>query len=182
MRGIRRHLTFANVVSMIALFVALGGGAYALSRGEVKSRNIAKDAVKARHIAFGVRSAPMLANFSQLKSGTDSTNYAPVGDSGPTDNLVHEALTPQTFFATGLRINLDGPLATGTREFILRYWTPNTGHVLTNLRCDVGVGEQRCQSNARPRIPRGATIWFEAESTGTTETDYAEVGWRAVLP
>jgi hypothetical protein len=49
MGRIRNHLTFANVVSMIALFVALGGGAYALSRGEVKSRHIATDAVKARH-------------------------------------------------------------------------------------------------------------------------------------
>jgi hypothetical protein len=183
MRGIRGHLTFANVVSMIALFVALGGGAYALSRGEVKSRNIAKDAVKARHIAFGVRSQPMLANFSQLEAeAVGSTNYAPVGDSGSADGLVHEARTPQTFFATGLRIRLDGPLATGTREFIIAYWPGQGPNQYTNVRCEVAAGEQTCASNGRVRIPGGSSIWVREEHNNTTEVDYAEAGWRAVLP
>jgi len=182
MRRIRKHLTFANVVSMIALFVALGGGAYALGRGEVKSRNIADDAVKARHIDFGVRSQPMLATFNGLEPGTDSFNYAPTGSSGPISNFVNEARTPQTFFATGLRIRLDGPLATGTRKFIIAYW-PGTGqNQYSAVRCEVSAGEQTCASNARVRIPGGSSIWIRAENNNTTETDYAEAGWRAVLP
>lgn len=50
--AIRRRLTFANVVSVIALFVALGGGAYAISigKGDVKSRHIAKGAVKSKQL------------------------------------------------------------------------------------------------------------------------------------
>jgi hypothetical protein len=50
-RNVRRRLTFANVISVIALFAALGGGAYAASK--VESRDIAKDAIKNRHIMEG---------------------------------------------------------------------------------------------------------------------------------
>ncbi len=44
----RRHLSYANVVSSLALFCALGGGAVAavnLRSGEVKSRHVARNAI-----------------------------------------------------------------------------------------------------------------------------------------
>jgi hypothetical protein len=41
---IRRHLSYANVTATLALFVALGGGAYAISK--VNSRDIANDSVR----------------------------------------------------------------------------------------------------------------------------------------
>jgi hypothetical protein len=180
---LRAHLTYANAMATIAVFIALGGGAYALSRGEVKSRNIASDAVKARHIDFGVRSQVMLANFTGLGMGTGDANMAPVGVSAVGGGTFNEMLTPQTFVATGLQVRLDGPLAAGTREFILRYFDYDLNqHVVTDLRCDVGVAEATCGSNEHARIPAGSSVWFEAEHTGTSETDYAEVGWRAVLP
>jgi len=181
--GIRSRLTFANVISVIALFIALGGSAYALSRGEVKSQHIAPDAVKARHIDFGVRSQVMLANFQGLGTGNGGANYAPVGASGVSTGLFHEMETPQTFVATGLRVRVWGPVETGTRTFELRYfdYDANQG-VVTDLSCEVGAGEGLCTSNERVRIPAGSSIWFEASHTNTTETDYAEVGWRAVLP
>jgi hypothetical protein len=50
---IRRHLSFANVISMIALFVALGGASYAavvLPKNSVKAKQIAKNAVRAPEI------------------------------------------------------------------------------------------------------------------------------------
>jgi hypothetical protein len=48
----RERLTFANVMSLIAVFFALGGGAYAISlgKGDVKAKNIAKNAVRSKHI------------------------------------------------------------------------------------------------------------------------------------
>ena len=48
MKKLVDHLTYSRVVSTLALFLALGGGAYAISLGkdDVKSRNIAKNAVK----------------------------------------------------------------------------------------------------------------------------------------
>ena len=41
---VRSHLTFANVVSLMALFVALSGGAYALSipKGSVGTKQLRK--------------------------------------------------------------------------------------------------------------------------------------------
>jgi hypothetical protein len=48
---LRGRLSFANVISVTALFVALGGGAYAASK--VDSGDIAKDAVKNRHVMEG---------------------------------------------------------------------------------------------------------------------------------
>jgi hypothetical protein len=45
-RGPTRHLTFSNVVALVALFVALGGSAYALSNNSVKSRHIANGQVR----------------------------------------------------------------------------------------------------------------------------------------
>ena len=179
--GIRSRLTYANVMATLAMFIALGGGAYALSRGEVKSKHIAPDAVKAKHIDFGVRSTPMLATFTGLPSGTDSNNYGPMGASGNGDGLVHEALTPQKFIATGLRINLEAPLTAGTREFVFRYFD-DQDHPDTPLRCTLEAGEQRCVSNARVTVPAGSTVWFRVFNTGTADPDYAEVGWRAVLP
>jgi hypothetical protein len=51
----RPHLTYANVIATIALFVSLGGGAYAagLGRDSVKSKQIAKNAVGASEIRRG---------------------------------------------------------------------------------------------------------------------------------
>jgi hypothetical protein len=45
---IRAHLSFANVISIVALFVALGGTSYAVTK--VGSKNIKKNAVRTKHI------------------------------------------------------------------------------------------------------------------------------------
>jgi hypothetical protein len=63
MPRIRQHLTFANVVSVIALFVALGGGAYALGRGDVKTRNIADGAVTKPKLHQGAVTSPKVQDF-----------------------------------------------------------------------------------------------------------------------
>jgi hypothetical protein len=49
MRAVSERLTFSNVISVIALFVALGGvGAYAADK--LGSKDIAKNAIKSKHI------------------------------------------------------------------------------------------------------------------------------------
>ena len=45
---LRSHLSFANVVAMIALFVALSGTSYAVKK--VGAKDIRKNAVRAKHI------------------------------------------------------------------------------------------------------------------------------------
>lgn len=51
-RGLRRHLTLANVLSALALFFALGGGAYAITtaRNSVTSHSIRNGAVKSADV------------------------------------------------------------------------------------------------------------------------------------
>ncbi len=49
-QGRIRRPSPATVISLLALFVALAGTAYALERGEVKSKHIAADAVRAKHV------------------------------------------------------------------------------------------------------------------------------------
>ena len=57
-RRIRHHMSFANVVALIALFIALGGGAYAavsLPRDSVGTVQIRDGAVRSGDLARGVR-------------------------------------------------------------------------------------------------------------------------------
>jgi hypothetical protein len=50
MRRIRKNLSYANVTATLALFLALGGGAYAaidlVGRNDIKSKHIARNAVR----------------------------------------------------------------------------------------------------------------------------------------
>lgn len=63
----RPKLTYANVMSTIAVFVALGGSAYAaaqLGRNQVKAANIASRQVQARHLAVNSVSSASVRNRS----------------------------------------------------------------------------------------------------------------------
>lgn len=63
MRFIRSKLTFSNVVALLALFVALGGSAYAfhLGKNAVKTKNIKNGAVTEAKLAQGAVTAAKLA-------------------------------------------------------------------------------------------------------------------------
>lgn len=70
MKQIRRHLTYANVMSSIAVFLILGGatamaakvGTGQLKAGSVKTGKIAKEAVKAGKLASNAVTTPKVAN------------------------------------------------------------------------------------------------------------------------
>ena len=67
---IRRNLTYANVMSTIAVFAALGGGAYAaatigaddIKRNAVRAKHIKKDQVGRKHLKRKAVSTAKLAN------------------------------------------------------------------------------------------------------------------------
>jgi hypothetical protein len=61
---LKRHLTVANALSCMALFVALSGVAYAatLGKNQVKAKNIAKEAVTSKKLKRGAVTSPKLAN------------------------------------------------------------------------------------------------------------------------
>jgi hypothetical protein len=77
MNLLRKHLTVANVLSAIALFVALSGAAYAATTAS-------KNSVKASSIAKGAVTTPKLRNgavtAAKLRNGTVTTaKIAPAG-------------------------------------------------------------------------------------------------------
>jgi len=76
-----RYLTYANVMATLAVFIALGGGAYALSlgKGDVKSKHIAKNAVRSKHVKNG---GLRLADISQGQSLLGSRGWAHIDGSG----------------------------------------------------------------------------------------------------
>jgi hypothetical protein len=78
------RLSYANVVATVALFVALGGGAYAavaLPRNSVKAKQIAKNAVRASEIKSGAVRSSEVRNGSLL-AGDFATGQLPKGDKG----------------------------------------------------------------------------------------------------
>jgi hypothetical protein len=89
---IKRHLTFANVVATLALFIALGGSSYAavrLSANSVGSRQIKRDAVKESEIAKSAVESEEVRNgslrsvdFARLPVGAKGSPGA-VGPRGP---------------------------------------------------------------------------------------------------
>jgi hypothetical protein len=58
---IRKHLTYANVMSTIAVFLLLGGTAYALAKHSVGTKQLKNNAVSAKKIKNGAVTAAKLA-------------------------------------------------------------------------------------------------------------------------
>lgn len=89
MNRIRGHLTFANVVSLLALFVALGGTSYALTLGEnsVGAKQIKRNAVGAPEIRKGaVRSSEVKDDallLGDFKAAERAKLQGPPGERGP---------------------------------------------------------------------------------------------------
>ena len=89
------RLSYANVVASLALFVALGGSAFAavqLSKGQVKTRHLAKSAVKAKKLAPNAVTSGKVRNGSlrakdfrtgELVAGASGAQ-GPKGDTGAT--------------------------------------------------------------------------------------------------
>jgi hypothetical protein len=79
-RSIRSRLTFANVTSLVALFVALGGSSYAalnLPKGSVGSKQLRKNAVTSPKVKPG---ALLLSDFRRSQR---SMLRGPAGAQGP---------------------------------------------------------------------------------------------------
>jgi hypothetical protein len=74
---IRGHLSFANVMASVAVFVALGGGAYAASKARVGTNQIKKGAVKTQQLhkaaVTGFKTANDTMTGDQIKESTLGT-------------------------------------------------------------------------------------------------------------
>jgi hypothetical protein len=119
MRGLRCRLTYANVMASIAVFVSLGGGAYAatelprnsvgtaaIRNGAVTTRNLANGTVTAEKVAAGsltghqidvtqLGTVPSAGHASTADSATTATNasHATTADSATTAGTANSATT-----------------------------------------------------------------------------------------
>jgi hypothetical protein len=85
-RGIRNRLTYANVLATLALFLALGGGAYALTlpRNSVGSAQLRSDSVGRAEIRTGAVTSSAVRNRSvRLRDLAESTRNSLRGQVGP---------------------------------------------------------------------------------------------------
>ena len=94
MKSVRGRLTYANVVSTIALFLVLGGGtafaARALAANSVGTQQLKQDAVTTAKLRNAAVSAAKLANGSvaaaKLGNGSVTTAKLRAGAVGTSDN------------------------------------------------------------------------------------------------
>jgi hypothetical protein len=83
MRRVRGHLTYANVMATVAVFIAIGGGAYAagLARNSVKAKQIKAGAVRSAELADNAVTSAKVADGSL--SGADfAAGQLPAGPQG----------------------------------------------------------------------------------------------------
>jgi hypothetical protein len=115
MQWIRSHLSFANAVSLVALFVALGGTTYAavtLPKNTVGPKQIKKDAVRASEVkarAIGtaeVRDGALLAEDfrpGQLPAGAKGDK----GDTGAFGAITVQFTQAAADLANGAEVSVD---------------------------------------------------------------------------
>ena len=109
MRGLR----YANVVSTIALFVALGGGAYAA--GLIGPDDIARDAVRSKHVNDDSLTGADVKE-SSLKLAGDWVQVASPPDASEANNIVADACPGQSAIFCGSQ-NYFGGVDTRWRNY-----------------------------------------------------------------
>ncbi len=150
MKNFRARLTYANVVSSIALFFALGiGGAWAateLSKNSVKSKHIAKGQVKRSDIAKNAVNSSKVAEGSLL--GSDfAAGQLPAGEKGD------QGETGPTLGVTEAETPVPPPAESINGGVSIT--TPVAGKLFVSGDVDLGTGiaiSVDCTPNAVPTI------------------------------
>lgn len=103
---LRRHLTYANVVSSLCLFVLLGGSAYAAAK--VGSAQIKNDSIRSTDIRNGTIAGKDVKNSSLTKGDfkLGSLPAGPPGATGPT-GATGPAGSPAASFLGGRSVYCD---------------------------------------------------------------------------
>jgi len=98
MEQVRKRLTFANVVSVLALVLALGGGAYAVTigRNDVGARQIAKNAVGTSELKNDKTKGKDVdeSSLGQVPTAASATNAQQLDGVGPSGFLRYGAPIP----------------------------------------------------------------------------------------
>jgi hypothetical protein len=162
---LRSHLNFANVVAMLALFVALSGTSYAVSK--VGAKNIRKNAVRSKHIKKGQVTSGDIRNrtirpIDIAPSVTGKTLESSAGqarrDAGPTGVPASSNFTPVVTM---------GGLQPGS--YVLLAKTNQSSSATTEGRCRLQAGDQYDDSNRGLRAagtPEAHALQFVHHFTG----------------
>jgi hypothetical protein len=140
---LRSHLSFANIIAMIALFVALSGTSYAVKK--VGTKDIRKNAVRSKHIKKSQVNSGDIRNHTIKPidispSVTGKTLESSAGqarrDAGPTGVGASTDYTPVATL---------GGLQPGA--YVLLAKVNQSSNVKTEGRCRLSAGDQYDDSN-----------------------------------
>ena len=140
---LRSHLSFANVIAMVALFVALSGTSYAVSK--IGPKDIRKNAVRAKHIKKSQVRSKQIKNRSVCASdlapgviGTTLQSSAGQArrDAGPTGVAASQNYTTVATL---------GGLEAGA--YVLLAKVNQSSNTKTEGRCRLSAGDQYDDSN-----------------------------------
>ena len=157
--GLRSKLTYANVVATLALFLALGGGTFAvaaaLKKNSVKSKQIAPDAVKAQEIAPGVVGTEELAD-----AGVSTSKLA---DAAATAQKIADGSVGGAKLGDMVVRTADAPLPDGTNG-------------AATVRCEPG---ERVISGGGRVLSGNVDVNIQASHPATEGGGTTPVGWTA---
>jgi hypothetical protein len=163
MERLRRHLTYANVVASLALFLALSGGAvYAatqLAKNSVRSPQIKNRNVKRQDIASGAINSKKVSNESL--TGKDIKE--------DTLSIVPLAQDARTLTGVGIRmVRASVPDGAGPTQFL------NQSGLVASLSCSGGTAAIQVRSSNGGEFgtvadPAGAQQFSTSPATATAE-------------
>lgn len=157
MERLRQHLSYANVVATIALFVALGGGAYAaitLPKNSVGTKQLRSNSVGKSELRRGgvtsraVRDRTLgVRDLSKTARRSLRGNTGPVGPAGPPAVAYHAVIASSGDPASGNATGVTHPPASG--DYIVRF-----GANVTNCTMTATLGNVPATAGAVPPAGR----------------------------
>jgi hypothetical protein len=175
---LRPHLTYANVVSSVCLFVVLGGSAYAaatLSNNSVTSKHIKNGQVKRDDIARNAVNSSKIANSSLLADDFKAGQLpagppGPKGESGPQGQQGAKGEAGAAASGIVARPRSTGPLTPSTAGVYEE--VPLTGNTWTQAADEMNTAWLKAQitNNAcvgGPGSPVGSSVVLNVKVDGT---------------
>lgn len=141
---LRSKLNYANVVASLALFIALGGSAYAIGAGAIGSREIRDNSIRSRDVR---KNALTGADINELALRPSPRVYTQAGNTSITLGAPNNGLTVScrpNDTAVGGSIYVDGsPLTYRTVGTLTGVGRTATGYAATVYSEPAAVGQRR---------------------------------------
>jgi hypothetical protein len=189
----RRRLssTFANVTSMLALFVALGGTSYAaynsVGKGDIRANAVGKSELRSNAVgAWEIRTGAVRA--SEVREGAiDRTEVADGGlDAADLSDAARTSLTEANAVTYRTAVTAAGTQAAGNAKSVAK---GAAGVYTVELAKDVGAGQYsatlagtKSGTTIEPAIPGDITAQPAADATKVTVSTYNAAGTAADAP